>query len=445
MLKSSYYEKMSLKTLFLTLLGLAVTVQSLPGAGPADKRALNAAAERGGFKRFTWVTDRLRDGDRLARASAPYYNDNDADHKLTEESIKFLQEQKITHVISLNHKAHTPEISNALRWAGIAYTPLPVEDYGNPTSKDFRKAYKAFDRHRTGTLVWCGYGHGRTGTMISALQAYTEAEKTLPQPLTRADYDANHVEKPGQRNTLNQLQWDLGILSELPPLEAFGEDGEPPAKKPRLASAADAIFGLTPWQTFDSLLETEGPAPEDLISDADLRSFFDQMLTEYPPIPSPPQTDVCVASLSADEQAIWESLEAYGPVGSMSEAQVQQVLNEIMVEYPAAEASVTGGSCANGAGAFGDADLMALLDTLPVVAETELLAADAGTTAGVEAGVEALGDEDILAMLEAAPAAVEEPLLLEALAEEAVGSSLLESLVKAALELHFVPRALGSL
>ncbi|KID81506.1 protein-tyrosine phosphatase [Metarhizium guizhouense ARSEF 977] len=211
----------------VTLLGVAVTVQSLP-AGESAKE-LEIVASNAGFQRFKYVTEHVRDGDRLARSSAPNYLWSDSDQNLTPDSIKFLQQQEITHVISLNHEANNEDITLALQNAGIAYTPLPIEDFGTPTLEDFQKGYEGFKKHRTGTLVWCGFGHGRTGTMISALQIYIENEKPSPQPLTREDYDNNHVEEDGQRAILDKLQKVLEQQKEkAPAVEEAGKQNPKP-------------------------------------------------------------------------------------------------------------------------------------------------------------------------------------------------------------------------
>ncbi|KAK9444202.1 protein-tyrosine phosphatase [Metarhizium brunneum] len=194
---------MFLKSL-VTLLGAAVAVQSLPAGESANE--LEKIASNAGFQRFKYVTEHVRDGDRLSRSSAPNYVWKDSDQNLTADSIKFLQQQEITHVISLNHEANNENITTALQNVGIAYTPLPIVDFGTPTLEDFQKGYEGFKNHRPGTLVWCGFGHGRTGTMISALQIYIEHEKPSPQLLTRQDYDNNHVEEDAQRAILDKLQ-----------------------------------------------------------------------------------------------------------------------------------------------------------------------------------------------------------------------------------------------
>ncbi|KAI2471266.1 hypothetical protein F4781DRAFT_387917 [Annulohypoxylon bovei var. microspora] len=165
-----------------------------------------------GFYRFKWVEGHIPNSDRLARSSAPYYNGSDSDQKLTDDSIKFLKESKIEHVISLNSLANDIGIKENLKSNGIAYTPLPVEDFHAPTLNDLSTGNKEYRKHRAGTLVWCGHGHGRTGTMVTGLQIYAEKDKTSPQHISEDEYRNNHVEQKhngastGQFEVLDQLQ-----------------------------------------------------------------------------------------------------------------------------------------------------------------------------------------------------------------------------------------------
>ncbi|QLI74585.1 uncharacterized protein G6M90_00g111340 [Metarhizium brunneum] len=191
-------SNMFLKSL-VTLLGAAVAVQSLPAGESANE--LEKIASNAGFQRFEYVTEHVRDGDGLSRSSAPNYVWKDSDQNLTADSIKFLQ--------AGNNNV------------GIAYTPLPIVDFGTPTLEDFQKGYEGFKKHRPGTLVWCGFGHGRTGTMISALQIYIEHEKPSPQLLTRQDYDNNHVEedaeeaaKPKPKPQPGSAEYNTQLLKE---------------------------------------------------------------------------------------------------------------------------------------------------------------------------------------------------------------------------------------
>ncbi|RDA93533.1 hypothetical protein CP533_3978 [Ophiocordyceps camponoti-saundersi (nom. inval.)] len=162
-----------------------------------------------GFWRFEWVKDFLHTGDRLARSSAPHYNCKDCDQRLTPASIQFLKENKITHVISLNQEASSHSIRNDLVKNKIAYTALPTVDFQAPTLGDLKKAYDAFKQHRDGTLVWCGYGHGRTGTMVSALQILSNHDMPSGKKISHWEYKANHVETDDQIALLDMLQKSL--------------------------------------------------------------------------------------------------------------------------------------------------------------------------------------------------------------------------------------------
>ncbi|PHH86374.1 hypothetical protein CDD83_10329 [Cordyceps sp. RAO-2017] len=166
-------------------------------------------AEAAGFYRFEWVTDRFQKGDKVARSSAPYYSGGDESQNMTVDSVAFLKQHCITNIISLNHYADDDKIRTALKQANIAYTPLPTKDFAPPTEAQLKEAWEAFCQHRNSSLVYCGYGHGRTGTVISALQIYAECEKRSQGELTRKDYDKNHVEEEGQRQVLDALQKEL--------------------------------------------------------------------------------------------------------------------------------------------------------------------------------------------------------------------------------------------
>ncbi|KAI0010516.1 hypothetical protein F4779DRAFT_639176 [Xylariaceae sp. FL0662B] len=159
-----------------------------------------------GFYRFEWVKGHIPDSDKLARSSAPYYQNTDSSQKLTDTSISFLKENKIEHVISLNSQANNKDITDKLKSNGIAYTPLPVQDYHAPTLSDLSTGNKEYRKHRAGTLVWCGFGHGRTGTMVTGLQIYAEKDKAQPQHISHDEYRKNYVETPDQDKVLDELQ-----------------------------------------------------------------------------------------------------------------------------------------------------------------------------------------------------------------------------------------------
>ncbi|OAA76559.1 protein-tyrosine phosphatase [Akanthomyces lecanii RCEF 1005] len=203
---------MLLGNALLALAWAATAVHAAPANGYEDMTSAAGTvivdAEKGGLQEFQFVRDHMSPGDVLARSSSPYYDGNDSDQKITPETIEIFKKYGITHVISANHEANNEAIKKALADAGIAYTPLPVEDFHAATAEDFQQGWEAFVRHRGtgGTLLWCGAGFGRTGTMISALQMYAQHERGHLGTWTHADYERNHVEEPVQEEALNALQ-----------------------------------------------------------------------------------------------------------------------------------------------------------------------------------------------------------------------------------------------
>lgn len=82
-----------------------------------------------------------------------------------------------------------------------------MRDYAAPTLEQLAEGNASYRKHRGGTLVWCGYGHGRTGTMITALQIYAEQDNgENKQDVSRDDYRMNRVESAGQYDILDKLK-----------------------------------------------------------------------------------------------------------------------------------------------------------------------------------------------------------------------------------------------
>lgn len=106
---------------------------------------------------------------RIFRSSAPGYVDEDGDdtqQNLTVQSSQFLRTKNITQVISLNENKLQTMQENYLRYDNIAYRHFPVRDH-TPIDKDLIiQIYPLIGLNPT--LIWCGYGQGRTGQFISA-------------------------------------------------------------------------------------------------------------------------------------------------------------------------------------------------------------------------------------------------------------------------------------
>src|ERR1043165_6950264 len=120
------------------------------------------------FRRFEWVIS-----NKLARSSAPHYNEEEGDksQRMDDVAIKFLVKNAIKNVISMNEFILTKEEMEKLREHKIGYLHLPVKDFTAPTIKQLHDAYESYASAKT-TLVYCGYGYGRTGTVIVAFKLF---------------------------------------------------------------------------------------------------------------------------------------------------------------------------------------------------------------------------------------------------------------------------------
>ncbi|CAG8605945.1 24698_t:CDS:1 [Dentiscutata erythropus] len=151
------------------------------------------------FKRFKWE---IRG--KLARSSAPHYNEEEGDksQKMDDDAIKFLVKNDIKNVISLNEFILNKEEIEKLREHNIDYLHLPVDDFTAPTIDQLREAYASYKQALT-TLVYCGYGHGRTGTVIAAFSL-------IGHRYTYAQYhELFYVEQEEQYEVLDRLAEEL--------------------------------------------------------------------------------------------------------------------------------------------------------------------------------------------------------------------------------------------
>ena len=145
------------------------------------------------FRRFEWVIP-----GRLARSSAPYYNGEDADENINETSIEFLHNYGIKNIISLNSVELPPRQRGWLRTAKISYSHIKAVECTAVTQEQFDQIWNAYDEAGV-TIVYCGYGDGRTGMAISAIQLFQG------RALDDNDFRENGVQCPSQIAALNAL------------------------------------------------------------------------------------------------------------------------------------------------------------------------------------------------------------------------------------------------
>ncbi|RPA94562.1 hypothetical protein L873DRAFT_1410171 [Choiromyces venosus 120613-1] len=144
-------------------------------------------------RRFEWVVPK-----RLARSSAPYYDSEDSDQSMNETSIDFLMGHGINRIISLNEISLSSREKLKLKAARISYTHIKVPDFAAPTQLQFDQIRVAYAKGGV-TLIYCGYGDGRTGMAISALQIFQGRK------LSHQDYRDHGVQSPSQLTALDTL------------------------------------------------------------------------------------------------------------------------------------------------------------------------------------------------------------------------------------------------
>ena len=145
------------------------------------------------FRRFEWVIP-----GRLARSSAPYYDGEDADESINETSIEFLNNYGIKNIISLNSVELSPRQKGRLRAAEITYSHIKAIECTAVTQEQFDQIWNAYEKAGA-TIIYCGYGDGRTGMAISAIQLFQG------RALDDNDYRERGVQCPNQIAALNTL------------------------------------------------------------------------------------------------------------------------------------------------------------------------------------------------------------------------------------------------
>lgn len=117
------------------------------------------------FSHWIWIDRPLG----LARSSAPNYDKRQGDksQNVTREVARYLREYQFDTVISLNHIELDNDQKNLLRDNGVAfYHHILVPDFQSPRKDELIRAFELMQNKRW--LVWCGFGAGRTGTMVTA-------------------------------------------------------------------------------------------------------------------------------------------------------------------------------------------------------------------------------------------------------------------------------------
>ncbi|KAF4578239.1 hypothetical protein EYR40_001596 [Pleurotus pulmonarius] len=162
-------------------------------------------ARAAGWYRFEQVEQYIPSEHKLFRASSPNYTGFDGSLRLTPAALQFIKTQGIVGLVSFNQCSYTDAEQKSLKEAGISFLHLPVKDFTAASPDQLDQLYRFFLEHDA-TLVHCGYGHGRTGTGVTAIQLYQTSGK---HPREEEWGPTNHVEKEVQMDALRELRAKL--------------------------------------------------------------------------------------------------------------------------------------------------------------------------------------------------------------------------------------------
>lgn len=122
---------------------------------------------------------------------------------MDDDAVNYLAAHGVKHVISANNVELSKEEQARLSAKGIGYKWLHVPDGCAATQQDFINCHKDWYHHEN-VHIYCGWGHGRTGTYVSAVEILEGVYQTKPG---HAAWEANLVETNQQKLALDDL-WE---------------------------------------------------------------------------------------------------------------------------------------------------------------------------------------------------------------------------------------------
>jgi protein tyrosine phosphatase len=162
------------------------------------------------WRNWEQVTQHLKEGHKLYRSSSPNYQGYDESQTLTPTAVKFLTDNNIDSIISFNRQPYNAAEKGLLESANIKYIHLPVQDFTPPTIEQLMEAIAFFNNPElapsSGTLVHCGYGMGRTGTAVTAMQLDATGGMEPDESVWQSE---NHVERSTQMAVLREFKAKL--------------------------------------------------------------------------------------------------------------------------------------------------------------------------------------------------------------------------------------------
>lgn len=152
------------------------------------------------IQRFQWVLE-----GKLARCAQPGYGGGDQPHSVNLHDAYFLTSKNIRQVISVNSRPMTQAGQTVLSNAGIAFHHFPIPDYHAPTPWELWEVARLIDTGRGASIIYCGYGAGRTGTFVAGWAKLKIKPMIKGMDKKQFLHDNFGVEAPCQYQVLNNL------------------------------------------------------------------------------------------------------------------------------------------------------------------------------------------------------------------------------------------------
>ncbi|GLS24750.1 hypothetical protein [Marinibactrum halimedae] len=156
------------------------------------------------FTNLQWASNGV-----VARSAQPNYEHRDGNHTLSPVDVSFLRYQRIATVIGANKFPLDDDGQKRLNNLGIQYHHRGLKDFRAPTVdviKDVANKIQAARSKGGATLVYCGFGAGRTGTYVAGwavLHYYMPLGANLEEVCTEAFLKQQFgVETPAQVNAI---------------------------------------------------------------------------------------------------------------------------------------------------------------------------------------------------------------------------------------------------
>jgi len=162
--------------IFLILVALSVNVSAVETRHHRVSFLKETLRTGAIFERFKAV-DQAKG---VFRSSAPHYISQDSDQKMDDAAVNDLVTKGINIIISSNHVQLTVDEQKKLTDKGISYNWYQVEDFHPPTVEQLKAAAGVINTGITSnkkSLIYCGYGQGRTGTFATAWEITQKANQ----------------------------------------------------------------------------------------------------------------------------------------------------------------------------------------------------------------------------------------------------------------------------